>query len=73
MDKSCADYDIQGDWRDFEEPVEISIHLLDTDNESNNSEILPRKSKCATRLISDDGEPSGIVDIASEEWIWKEI
>ncbi|GBN08741.1 hypothetical protein AVEN_64895-1 [Araneus ventricosus] len=72
MDKSSADYEDQGDWRDSEVSDEISIHLSDTDNETNDSEILPRR-KCARRLISDSSEFSGVVDTSSEEWIWMEI
>ena len=34
-------------WRDYKEPEEISIRLLDTDNERNDSEIFPRKRKHA--------------------------
>ena len=52
---------------------EISVHLPATDNESNDSEILPRMRKRARRPISDDSEPSEIADTSSEEWIWKEI
>ncbi|GBM70987.1 hypothetical protein AVEN_163709-1 [Araneus ventricosus] len=66
MDKSSADYEDQGDWRDC-------IHLPDTDNETNDSEILPRKRKRARRLICDSNEFSGVVDTSSEEWIWKKI
>lgn len=73
MDKSSTEYEGQGHWSDYEESEEISVHLPDTDNESNDSEILPRKRKRARRLISDDSEPSGIADTSSEEWIWKEI
>lgn len=73
MDKSSTEYEGQGHWSDYEESEEISVHLPDTDNESNDSEILPRKRKRARRLRSDDSEPSGIADTSSEEWIWKEI
>ena len=73
MDKSSTEYEGQNHWSDYEESEKISVHLPDTDNESNDSEILPRKRKCARRLISDDSEPSGIADTSSEEWIWKEI
>ncbi|GBN65661.1 hypothetical protein AVEN_177884-1 [Araneus ventricosus] len=73
MDKSSADYEDQGDWRDSEELEEISIHLPDTDNETNDSEILPRNQKHTRRLISDSSTCSGVVDTSSEEWIWKEI
>ena len=48
---------------------EISVHLPATDNESNDSEILPRMRKRARRPISDDSEPSEIADTSSEEWI----
>ncbi|GBM87579.1 hypothetical protein AVEN_246352-1 [Araneus ventricosus] len=51
MGKSSADYEDQSDWKDSEESEEISIHLPDTDNETNDSEILPRKRKSARRLI----------------------
>ncbi|GFX46119.1 hypothetical protein TNCV_2094351 [Trichonephila clavipes] len=47
---------------------EISIYLPDTDNESNDSEILLRKWKHARQLTSDDSEPSGIADTSSDEW-----
>ena len=58
------------DENDYEESKEICLHLPDTDNESNDSEILPRKRKRARRLISDDSERS---DTSSEQWILKEI
>ncbi|GBN19273.1 hypothetical protein AVEN_165093-1 [Araneus ventricosus] len=73
MDRSSADYEDQGDWRDSEESEEISIHLPDTDNETNDNEILPKSQKRARRLISDSSACSGVVDTSSEEWIWKEI
>ena len=47
MDKSSSDYEYQDDWCDFEESDEISIHLPNIDNKSNDYEILPRKEKRA--------------------------
>ena len=43
------------------------MHLPDTDNESNDSETLARKQKRGRRLLSNDSEPSGIVDTSSKE------
>ena len=47
MDKSSTEYEGQGDCNDYEESEELNVHLLETDtrNESNDSEILPRKQK----------------------------
>lgn len=36
---SSADYD-QGDWSNYEESEDLSIHLLDSDNKTNDSELL---------------------------------
>ena len=47
MDKSGTEYKDQSDWSDYEESEEVSVPLSDTHNESNNSEILPRKRKQA--------------------------
>ncbi|GBM36017.1 hypothetical protein AVEN_78110-1 [Araneus ventricosus] len=52
MDKSSEDCEDQGDWRDSEESEEISIHLPDTDNETKDNEILPRRRKCVTSFNS---------------------
>ena len=49
----------------------MSIHLFDYANENNDTDILPRKR--VRRLISDDGEPSGISGTSSEKPICKEI
>lgn len=49
------------------------MHLLDTDMEANDSDRLLRRRKRTKRLLSDSSECSGIVDISSEEGIWKEI
>ncbi|GBM26700.1 hypothetical protein AVEN_124992-1 [Araneus ventricosus] len=69
MDQSSADCEDQGYWRDSAESEEIRIHLPDTDNETNDGEILPRRRKRARRLISDSRECSGVVDTSSEEWL----
>ena len=38
MDKSSTEYENQGDWSDYDESKEITVHLPDTDNnESNDS------------------------------------
>ena len=47
MDKNSTEQEDQGDWSDCEKSEQISLHLSDTDNESNDFEILPRKRKCA--------------------------
>ena len=49
LDKNTTGYEEQGDWNAYEESEEISLHLPDTDNESNDSEILPRRRKHAFR------------------------
>ena len=72
MDKSSGENE-DNDWSDYEELKEISIDLPNTDNESSASEVLPRKRKRATRLMSNNNEPSGIANSSLEEWIWKEI
>ena len=41
------EYEDQDDWSDYEESEGIRVHLPDIDNESNDSEILPRKRKRA--------------------------
>ena len=50
MDKNCTEYVDQGDRSDYKELEEISVHLLDTDNETSDSEILPMKRKRAFHL-----------------------
>ena len=55
--KSNTKYEEQGDWSDYEESEQVSVRLLDTDNESNDSEILSKKRKRVRRLINDDSEP----------------
>ena len=45
MDKSSTEYEGQGHWSDYEESEEISVHLPDTDNKSNDSEILQKEAK----------------------------
>ena len=47
MDKSSTGSEDLGDWNDYEQSEEICIHLPDAVNESDDSEILPRKRKCA--------------------------
>ena len=46
-EESSTEYKDQGDWSVYEESEEISVHLPNTENESNDSEILPRKRKRA--------------------------
>ena len=48
MDKSKKQYnEDQGKWGDYQVSEEISVHLPDIDNESNDNEILPRNQKRA--------------------------
>lgn len=73
MDKYSADFEEQDDWNNYKESEKIDIYLSDTNNESDDSEILPRRRKRPRRLISNDSESSGSVDTSPEEWIWEEI